>query len=229
MKRIAKLFITIFNKFKNLSKCRFDVFSNIVIKDCKFEGKNALGVNNYLSNVIFGVGSFIGYGCELSNTLIGKYTSIGNNLRVVSATHPTEKTSTFPAFYSDSFYLSYNKDKSFVEHLSTDKGYDCEIGNDVWIGDNVLIKGGVKIGNGSIIGMGSIVLKDVPPYSIVAGCPARIIRMRFSDDIILKLENLKWWNMTEDNIKKYAKYFNSPEELLGAVEDRNLTRGVENE
>ena len=78
---------------------------------------------------------------------------------------------------------------------------NCSIGNDVYIGTNVVILSGVTIGDGAVIGAGAIVTKDVPPFAIVVGCPAKILKYRFNDNIINELLNLKWWNLdTKDLI-----------------------------
>lgn len=82
-----------------------------------------------------------------------------------------------------------------------------EIGNDVWIGDNVTIKNGVKIGDGAVIGACALVTKDIPPYAIVGGVPAKIIKYRFEEKIINELLELKWWNFN-DEILKTIQYDN---------------------
>ena len=87
----------------------------------------------------------------------------------------------------------------------------------MWIGDGVYIKPGVRIGNGSVIGMGSIVTKDVPPYTIVAGNPAKIIRNRFSEEIVEKLLKSEWWNLPPDVLEKAAKEIKNPIEFLKIV------------
>jgi len=78
------------------------------------------------------------------------------------------------------------------------------IGNDVWIGERVLISQGVTIGDGAVIGMGSIVTRDIPPYGVAVGAPAKVIRYRFSDDTISRLLNSKWWELPDRQIKKLA-------------------------
>ena len=94
----------------------------------------------------------------------------------------------------------------FKKKLEVTKG-DINIGNNVWIGDNVTILTGVFIGDGSIIGAGSTVTKNVAPYSIVAGNPAKIIRYRFDEDIIRTMDEISWWNWGEAKIRKNEKFF----------------------
>ncbi len=88
-----------------------------------------------------------------------------------------------------------------------------KIGNDVWIGANVLILDGVTIGNGAIIAAGAVVTKDVPPYAVVGGVPAKIIKYRFNKEEIDFLEQLKWWEKDEKWLTEYGKYFNNVELL----------------
>lgn len=90
------------------------------------------------------------------------------------------------------------------------------IGNDVWIGNRVMIKAGVKIADGAVIGMGSIVTKDIGPYEIWAGNPARLIRKRFDDETIDAFEKMKWWEWDDNTIEKYADKFTVPSELIEA-------------
>ncbi len=193
MRRLIKYFITFYYRIVYLGRCRIRSSATILNK-CHFEGKNSVGNNSYLSRTSMGYGSFVGFGCEFSNCMIGRFCSIGSNIRVVSATHPVKGfVSTHPAFFSDTYWFHYVKSSRFKEHLTNDNGNECTIGNDVWIGDNVLIRGGCHIGDGAIIGMGSVVLHDVPPYAIVAGNPAKEIRKRFPNDTIDSLSFIKWW------------------------------------
>lgn len=214
MRRLLKYLITLSHRIANLGKSRISS-SAIVLRGCSFEGHNSVGNNTYLSGTSFGYGSFVGFGCEFSNCKIGRYCSLGSNIRVVSATHPTNGfISTHPAFFSDTYWFHYVKESKFKEHLKNADGLECSIGNDVWIGDNVLILGGCKIGDGAIIGMGSIVLHDVPPYTIVAGVPAREIRKRFPEDIIESLQELEWWNKPINWIEEHAEEFTDVEHFV---------------
>lgn len=113
--------------------------------------------------------------------------------------HPTNFVSTSPYFYFDN--LGY-KLKSAVSHNEFWDYAPIIIGNDVWIGDDVFIKNGIEIGHGAIIGTGAIVTKNVPPYAIVAGIPAHIIRYRFDEATIEQLLKLKWWYLPDNIIKE---------------------------
>ena len=93
------------------------------------------------------------------------------------------------------------------------------IGNDVWIGEGVKIKAGVTIGDGAVVGMGSIVTKDLEPYGIYAGNPAKLIRRRFDDDTIEQLIKLKWWEWSDETIERYGFSFNNVEEFLRECQD----------
>ena len=220
LKRFFKVLIALIYKIRFFGKCKISAFSNIILRECFFEGKNSLGSRTYLSHTSLGYGSFIGFNSEFSNCKIGRFSSIGSNVRVVSATHPTDMVSTYPAFYSDTYRISYVKKSKFKEHLATLDGFDCKIGNDVWIGDNVLIKGGITIGDGAVIAMGSIVLHDVDAYTIVGGIPAKFIRKRFDDDFINKLSKIQWWNKPIKWIESHADEFEKVNVFLKNYKDK---------
>lgn len=131
-------------------------------------------------------------GAIYENVSIGRYCAIAINVCIGASSHPSNWLSTHPFQYTKRFMGSMNNCLEYKPPIQT-----THIGNDVWIGAGVIIKGGVTVGDGAIIGAGSIVVKDVPPYAIVVGNPARIIRYRFSSEIIKELCELKWWNMPD--------------------------------
>lgn len=177
-----------------------------------FEGHHYIGKNVYLSNVKVGYGTYINDRGNFSNVKIGKYTSIGTDVNCLLGTHPTDTyVAMHPAFYTRDagLSLSYCSKDIFTEYayLGDDPQYQISIGNDVWIGSCVKILQGVTIGDGAVIGAGAVVTKDVEPYAIVAGVPAKKIRSRFTEEQIQKLLKFKWWNQDEMWIRKHIDEF----------------------
>lgn len=131
---------------------------------------------------------YIGKFCYVTKASIGNYCSIANNVSIGQGEHDLTQISTNSIFYQN----AYDK--------LTEK--ECVIGNDVWIGVDAIIQRGVVIGNGAVIGSNAVVTKNIPPYAIVVGSPARIIRYRFSDEKISSIENSKWWLYSPYEAKK---------------------------
>ena len=132
-------------------------------------------------------------------TKIGAFCSFGPRVVLGHGKHPLNYLSTSPYFYFEE--LGY-KNPEQVAHQEFWDYEPIEIGNDVWIGDGVFIKNGIKIGDGAIIGARAVVTKDVPPYAIVAGTPAKILRYRFDEETIKTLLELKWWELDDEIIKQ---------------------------
>ncbi|SDJ24552.1 Acetyltransferase (isoleucine patch superfamily) [Lachnospiraceae bacterium G41] len=180
---------------------------SIVYPSCEFEGFNRICRGTCISRSYLGFGTYIGSNGNIVSTQVGKYTSIGPNVRTTSGDHPTNMVSTHPAFYSTRGQAGF----TYVSQQKYDEKTDCEfhtyIGNDVWIGDSALLVEGVTIGDGAIVAAMSVVTKDVPPYAVVAGVPAKIIRYRFKEDEIEKLLQIKWWDKSNEWIKTHAEEF----------------------
>lgn len=156
-------------------------------------------------DVKIGKHTMINSGWLFPNTVIGRYCSIAYNVVIGPPNHPTHYLTTCDKFYEST---SYYKQEMNAEGTT--------IGNDVWIGANAMIKKGVRVEDGAVVGAGAVVVKDVPAYSIVGGVPAQIIKYRFSNDIITKLLDLKWWEMPEHNLANLQ--FNDVEECIKVLE-----------
>lgn len=180
------------------------------------EGFNRIGRNSYANGCKLGLHSYIGTDCIMNKTEIGKFTSIGDRVLIITGNHPTtQNISTSPMFYSCKHRInSYSSDPSFEEYVYANDGYYVTVGNDVWIGSDVRIMHGIKIGDGAVIGSGAIVTRDIEPYSINIGVPAKKIKTRFSEDYIKLLEHIQWWNWDEETLKERALDFKNPMEFI---------------
>lgn len=140
-------------------------------------------------------------------TRIGRFSSFASEFMVIRSNHPTGLVTTHPFLFKPSFGLVKNDPRKLMP---------LSIGHDVWVGYRVTILPGVSvIGNGSIIAAGSVVTRDVPPYSVVAGVPARIIKFRFSKEEISALEKIAWWDWPIDLIlSRWGDFLNLREFIL---------------
>ena len=187
----------------------------------EFEGSNVIGYNtDYKGHM--GYGSYIGEDCKI-NADVGRYCCIGNSVITINGFHPSSKfVSIHPAFFSTehSDLETYVEQNLFEEHryIEKERGIGVKIGNDVWIGTRVSIIAGVTIGDGAIIATGAVVVKDVEPYSIYGGVPAKMIRWRFNEDERSALQKIKWWNKPESWIQKHAEEFRDIHLLLDSID-----------
>lgn len=179
------------------------VATNAYLKNVTMGAYSAIGEHTVFSDSQIGAYSYISSNCVMYNAEIGKFCSIAANVKIGLGKHPVDFISTSPVFYS----LNKQCGKSFTDRSLFKEGEDTYIGNDVWIGTNVIILDGIKIGDGSIIGAGSVVTKDVEPYTIVAGIPAKLIKKRFSEEVVGKLQSLKWWNWEEEKLIRNLALF----------------------
>jgi acetyltransferase-like isoleucine patch superfamily enzyme len=165
----------------------------------------------YVYNCTVGDFSYIGRHSVVSNCSIGKFCSIGPEFKCGIGRHPSQKfVSTSPVFYSNAGQLPL----SFVTENYFDEYARVVIGNDVWIGSNVIVIDGVVIGDGAIIASGAVVTKDVEPYSIVGGIPAKHIRYRFTPEQISFLSDFKWWDKDIQWLKNHTKVLHDITSLM---------------
>lgn len=170
-------------------------------RNMKFALYNYLADNTSVVDSYLGNYSYLGENTFIQNTTIGNYSCIGPNVKIGLGEHPVNHfISIHPVFYS----LSAQVGVTFATKQYFDEYNPVNIGNDVWVGANAIVRSGVTIGNGCIVAAGAVVTKDLPPYSIVGGVPAKIIKYRFDEQEILQLEQLKWWNKDSNWIKANA-------------------------
>jgi acetyltransferase-like isoleucine patch superfamily enzyme len=193
IKKFIKYFLCKINYRKNL---KFD-FSVSIGKNSVFEGMNKIHPDSYFKGMM-GYGSYIGWNSFL-DAKIGRYSSIAPFVRCNIGKHPfTKFVSTSPVFYSKSQYKNggtFTEMDRYEETVYADKEskYGIVIGNDCWVGEGVFFVGGVTVGDGAVVLAHAVVDKDVSPYAIVGGVPAKIIKYRFDEDTIAFLMKIKWW------------------------------------
>ena len=153
-----------------------------------------------ISHSIIGEGCLIGKSTVINNTDIGNYCAISWNITIGGGQHPMKSLMMVNRkFLFDGDNSIHGLDPVLQTH--------CKIGNDVWIGAGASIMTGITIGDGAVIGANAVVTKDVPPYAVVVGVPARIIKYRFSESIIKQLLEIKWWSYTKEELQKYRDCF----------------------
>lgn len=194
---LNKVLYLIFNRPQKKGNVTFFGFSR-GLQNVTFEGKNAVPDRcNFSGEIKIGYATTLGYNNLIGGKVtIGKYCQIGADVAMHATNHPIHHLST---------YINSNLFQGELKKFKDEK--EIYIGNDVWVGHSVIIVGNVNIGNGAILAAGSVVTKDVQPYSIVAGVPAKEINKRFSETIIHEIEVLQWWNKSEAELEKIKPLF----------------------
>jgi len=190
----------------------------IIRPNCMFGKDIKVDQNTVLANTTVGDFTYIGSNNEIKYCTIGRFCSIASNIKISLGIHPIDKISTYPGFYSKSASgaVKMAVNSTVIEHKPVN------IGNDVWIGANCLIMDGVAIGNGAVIGAGSVVTKDVPPYAVIGGVPAKLIKMRFDSEQIALLEAFKWWDKGLEFCQNNGPLFLNTEQFFSKIEDGSL-------
>lgn len=184
------------------------IHDNANVKNCEFGVYTEVGMFNFLENSTLGDYSYTGQFCFVQNTVVGKFSNIAAMVRIGPTDHPYDRPSLHHFTYRQKMYgFSDNDDSEFFKHRQSRV---TSIGHDTWIGHGAIISPEVTIGHGAVIGAGAVVTKDVAPYAIAVGVPAKEIKKRFSDEIIEALLDIKWWDWPHDKIKDCIPDFHLP-------------------
>lgn len=159
--------------------------------------------------------SFCGYDCTLYNCDVGPFCSIASRVSIGGVAHPAHFVSTSPAFLSHKDSI-----KTKFAHHEYLPQFRTNIGADVWIGEGAFVKAGTHVGHGAIIGMGAVVTRDVPPYAVVAGNPAKLIRYRFEESVVCGLLASEWWKLTDCRLHELGPFMNDPKAFLARLSSK---------
>lgn len=207
-KRFRHQLLFLYHKYKNRKKVVFP-YSSTMSRQCVFEGMNRVGAKTSFYGTM-GLGSYVGSHCKISAD-IGRFSSIGNSISQIVESHPYKEpfVTTSPMFYSQKKQTGHTfAKKQMVEEYNfydTNRKIAFRIGNDCWVGNNVCFIGGVQVGDGAVVLSRAIVTKDVPPFAIVGGIPAKIIGYRYDEKTIKFLQEIKWWEQDLEWLKNHAE------------------------
>lgn len=218
LKQYLKLLI-LKHRYPNRSIQTPFIEQNVILgRDC-FIGWNA----RISSGVVIGDQTYVNAGTTIFSGKIGKFTSIGYNCQIGPAEHPTDFLSTSPRTYGR--HNVFGNGPSWVDYAKP-----TIVGNDVWIGSNSIVLQGCTIGDGSVVAAGAVVTQDVPPYAIMGGVPAKVIRFRFDEDTVQQLLRLRWWDMPESQLAILGPAFAAGQDFLTVIRELGLLHvGVEHE
>lgn len=212
---IQRYYIYVKDKIRYRNLVHYN-FTTKISSTSSFEGANVIGDNTRFCGHM-GYGTYICNDCSIIGN-IGRFCSIAPEVKNTLGVHPVSEpyVSTSPMFFS----LLKQTGKTFAKKQLFEELRDpIEIGHDCWIGQRVFIVGGVKIGIGAVVLAGAVVTKDIPPYAIVGGVPAKVLKYRYDDDTINFLLKSEWWNMPIDWLETNYELFSNIDEFKGAINE----------
>lgn len=221
MNYFKQLFRYIYTRVKYRGRVRLS-FSTIIGRHASFEGHDKIGAMSRFTGSM-GRYSYIGSECDLFAT-VGRYTSIGNQVKSIMFRHPTTYpyVSTSPVFYAPHTPVGrgFASRACFKECVMADEATRSAvvIGHDCWINSHVTLVSGITIGDGAVVLTGAVVTKDVPPYAVVAGVPARVIRYRYEERHIQWLRKVAWWNKPVEWLERHWEVMTDFEQFMQACD-----------
>lgn len=172
--------------------------STVRMRECRIGQQCEILSHSVLEYTSLGDFSYAGEYCTLADAQIGKFVAIANNVRIGAPNHPMERASQHRITYCPEYYsANATRDHDFFAHR---RDAQVIIGNDVWIGHGAIVLPGVTVGDGAVIAAGAVVTKDIAPYTIAGGVPAKAIRPRFTPAIARQLQSIAWWNWPLETI-----------------------------
>ncbi|WP_147127506.1 DapH/DapD/GlmU-related protein [Shimia ponticola] len=183
------------------------IHSNCEITDSRFGAYVEIGKGSRVKNSFFGDYSYCDRYADIANAQIGKFANIAAFARVGATDHPLHTAACHHFLYrSDDYWDDAGRDEDFFAHR---RSRTAHIGRDTWIGAGAMIKPEVTLGDGAVVAAGAVVTKDVAPYTIVAGTPAKVLRLRQPPEIAERLIALAWWDWSHEDIRQALPDFRS--------------------
>lgn len=170
------------------------------VRDCRLGRYTEVGARTILIETTFGDYSYIVQDGEVAYTTVGRFTSIASHVRLNPGNHPMWRASQSHFQYRASRYWPGEPDEE--EFFAWRREHPVTIGHDAWIGHGVVVLPGRRIGTGAVVGAGAVVTRDVGPYEIAVGNPARVVRRRFPEPIAERLQALAWWGWDHERLRE---------------------------
>jgi len=189
------------------------IHDRVVMKNVVLGRWTEVGADNTLENVELGDYSYTGPFGMFQNTVVGKFANIAAQVRVGPTMHPMDRPTLHHFTYRRSWYgFAETDDQEFFARRAERV---ARIGHDTWLGHGCLVMPGVTVGDGAVVGAGAVVTKDVEPYTVVAGVPAKFLRRRFDEPTVRALADLAWWDWDHETLReRLADFSGSTAEFL---------------
>lgn len=175
------------------------------VADCRFGTYVEVAAHASLSETSLGDYSYVMQGCIAWCAEIGKFANIAAYTRINATNHPTWRATLHHFTYRSAAYGLADEDDA--DFFGWRREHQVTIGHDVWLGHGAIILPGVSVGTGAVVGAGAVVSKDVPPYTVVGGVPARTIRRRFDEQTAQRLQDLAWWDWPHEKLREALPAF----------------------